>query len=138
MEEQRRANQERIDKMGEQRRTDLQTAEERSRRDMQKMLLELRTGRTSTSTRPSTEHFPSLKINFKEFSGEPEDWNTWSRVHQAQLSALECAETLSAKGNDDIEIGSGDFDSSIVDPERLRTAQSGVCIADYHVQGRSV
>ena len=91
MEEQRRADDERIEEMEEQRRTDLQTAEERSRHDMQKMLQELRIGRTLTSTRPSTEHFPSLKIDFKEFSGEPEDWNTLFRVHQGQLSALGCA-----------------------------------------------
>ena len=74
------------------------------------------------TTQLPTEHFPSLKVDFKEFSGEPEDWNTWSRVHQAQLSALGCAEVLSVKGDHDIKIGGDDFHRSSVDPERLRTA----------------
>ena len=68
------------------------------------------------------EHFPSLKIEFKEVSGEPEDWNTWFRVHQAQLSALGCAEALSAKDDHDIKIRSGNFDSSSANPKQLRTA----------------
>ena len=41
-------------------------------------------------------------------------------MHQAQLSALECAEAPSAKDDHDMKIGSGDFDRSSVDPERLR------------------
>ena len=80
-------------------------------------------GRTSATTRPPTKHFPCLKIDLKDFSGEPEDWNTWSRMHQAQLSALGCAEALSAKDDHDIKIGGGDFDRSSVDPERLRRAR---------------
>ena len=115
--------------MEEQRRADLQATQEqrlatkeRSPRDMQRMLQELQIGRASATTRPPTEAFPSLKIDFKEFSNEPEDWNTWSRVHQAQLSALGCAEALSAKDDHDIKIWSDDFDSSSVDSERLRTA----------------
>ena len=78
--------------------------------------------RTSASTCLPTENFPSLKIDSKEFSGEPENWKIWSRVHQAQISALGCAEALSEKYDHDIKIGSGDFGRSSVDPERLRTA----------------
>ena len=37
-----------------------------------------------------------VKIEYKEFSSEPEDWNTWSKAHQAQLSALGCADVLTA------------------------------------------
>ena len=73
--------------MGKQHRADLQAiqeqrlaAEKRSRRDMQAMFQERQTGRTSATPRPPTEHSPSLKIDSKKLSGEPEDWNTWSRV----------------------------------------------------------
>ena len=79
-------------------------------------------GSRSTSTRPSTDRFPSLKIDFKEFSGESEDWNTWSRVHYAQLSALGCAAALTAQGDDDLKIGRSDFTDDEADPEQLRTA----------------
>ena len=85
MEEQRIAAEKRAQKLEEQR----IAAEGRSRRDLQRMLQELRTGRTSAATTTSADRFPSLKIDFKEFSGETEDWNSWSRVHQAQPSALE-------------------------------------------------
>lgn len=81
-------------------------------------------GRTSASAsaRSPIQYLPTSKIEFKEFSGEPENWNTWSRVHQAQLSALGCDSALSAKGDDGKKIGSNDYDSSSDDPERLRTA----------------
>ena len=36
---------------------------------------------------------PALKINFEKFSEEPEDWNAWSKVYMAQISALGCAKT---------------------------------------------
>ena len=72
---------------------------------MQRMFQELQGRPRSATTRSSTDRFPSLKINFQEFSGEPEDWNTWSKVHQAQLAALGCAEALTAKDDDDVKIG---------------------------------
>ena len=69
-----------LQQMGEQRRADLQVAqkqrlaaEERRRRDMQRMLQELQMGRTSAITCPLMEHFPSLKNDFNKLSGEPED-----------------------------------------------------------------
>ena len=46
------------------------------------------------TTRPPAEISSSIKIIFKEFSGEPEDWTTWSRVHRVKLSALGCADAL--------------------------------------------
>ena len=97
-------------------------AEERNRRDVLRMFQEMQRGSRSTSTRPSTDRFPSLKIDFKEFSGESEDWNTWSRVHYAQLSALGCAAALTAQGDDDLKIGRSDFTDDEADPEQLRTA----------------
>ena len=90
-----------LQQMEDQHRADLQAAqeqclvaEERSRNDVQRNLQELQIGQTLAITRPPTEHFPSLKIDCKNFSGESEDWNTWSWVHQAQRSALGCAEAL--------------------------------------------
>ena len=82
-EEQRRADQlaaeERALKAEEQRKA----ADERNRIDMLRMFHDMQGGFRSTSSRPSTDRFPSLKIDFKEFSGESEDWNAWSRVHYA-------------------------------------------------------
>lgn len=37
-----------------------------------------------------------MKIEFKEFSDEPEDWNTWSKGNHAKLSALGYADALMA------------------------------------------
>lgn len=94
-------------------------AEERSRHDMMRMFQEIRTGSTCAATSNPTDRFPSLKIHFKEFSCEPEDWNNLSRVHQAQLFAPGCANALKANGKDDIKIVSGDFDAGDVHPEQL-------------------
>ena len=101
-------------------------AEERNRRDMLRMFQEMQGGSRSTSTSSSTDRFPSLKIDFKEFSGESEDWNTWSRVHYAQLSALGCAAALTAQGEDDLKIGRSDFIDYEADPEQLRTAHQAL------------
>ena len=57
-------------------------------------ILDRRAGQTPTATRSTINKSPPIKIDFKEFSGEPEDWTTWSKVHRAQLSALECADAL--------------------------------------------
>lgn len=61
----------------------------------------------------SREPFSLLKINFDE----PEDWNTWSKMHQTQNCALGCTDRLTANDDGDIKIGSSD-----VDPEQLRVA----------------
>lgn len=58
------------------------------------------------------DRFPTLTIDFKVFSGKPEDWNTWSRVHHAKLSALGSDGALAAEGDADINIGSSAFDNS--------------------------
>lgn len=41
---------------------------------------------------------------------------------QAQLSALESADALTTKDDDNIKIGSSTFDDSDINPEKLRTA----------------
>ena len=55
---------------------------------------------TPVATRSTIEKFPPIKIDFKEFSGEPEDWPTWSKVHRAQPSALGCADALTETASD--------------------------------------
>ena len=51
-----------------------------------------------------------IKIDFKEFSGEPEDWTTWSKVHRAQLSALGCADAPTDTAGDKTKVNCDDFD----------------------------
>ena len=62
-------------------------------------------------------------IDLKEFSLEPDDWTTWSKVHWAQLSALGCADALTETASDETEVNRDDFDRGSVDPDRLRKAQ---------------
>ena len=62
-------------------------ADERQRQFMA-TILDRRTDQTPTATRSTIEKSPPIKIDFEEFSGEPEDWTMWSKVHRAQLSAL--------------------------------------------------
>ena len=35
-----------------------------------------------------------MKVDFDKISGEPEDWNAWSNVYMAQISALGCEDVL--------------------------------------------
>ena len=66
-------------------------------------------------TRSTIAKSPPIKVDFEEFSGEPEDWTTWSKVHRAQLSALGCADALKETV--------GDETSGSIDPDQLRKAQ---------------
>ena len=86
-------------------------------------ILERRADQTPTATRSTIEKSPPIKIDFKEFSGEPEDWTTWSRVHRAQLSALGCADALTETAGDETKVNCDDFDRGSVDPDQLRKAQ---------------
>ena len=86
MREQQRVTQ---DMMQEQQRV----ANERQRHFMA-AILERRADQTPTATRSTIEKSPLIIIYLNEFSGEPEDWTTWSKVHRAQLSALGCAGRL--------------------------------------------
>ena len=57
---------------------------------------------------------PTFKVDFNNFPCEPEDWNTWSRAHHAQLSITRCADAFPDEG---IKIGASDFEDSDSEPE---------------------
>ena len=67
-------------------------------------ILERRPDQTPNATRSTIEKSPPIKIDFKEFPGEPEDWRTWSKVHRAQLSALGCADALTETAGDETKV----------------------------------
>ena len=69
-------------------------------------------------TRPSI-----MRIDFEKFSGEPEDWNAWSKVYMAQISALGCEDVLTTPAAQDVKVGADNFDGSQVNPETLRKAK---------------
>ena len=73
--------------------------------------------------RSTIEKSPPIKIDFKEFSGESEDWKTWYKVHRAQLSALECADALTEAAGDETKVNRDDFDRGSADPDQLHTSQ---------------
>ena len=91
-------------------------ADERQRQFMA-AILERRDGQTPTATRSTIEKSPPIKIDFMEFSGEPEDWTTWSKVHRAHLSALGCADALTKTAGDEKKVNRDDFDRGSVDPD---------------------
>ena len=82
-------------------------------------ILDRRADQTPTATRSMIEMSPQIKIDFKEFSGEPEDWITWSKVHRARLSALGCADALTETAGDETKVNRDDFDRGSVDPDQL-------------------
>ena len=100
-----------------------QRAAGKRQRQFMAAVLEKRAGQTPTATRSTIEKSPPIKIDFKKFSGEPEDWTTWSRVHRAQLSALGCADALTQTAGDEMKVDRDDFDRGSVDPNQLRKAQ---------------
>ena len=98
-------------------------ADQRQRQLFMAAILERRDDQTPAATRSTIEKSPPIKIDFKGFSGEPEDWTTWSKVHRAQLSALGCADALTETAGDETKVNHDDFDRGGVDPDRLRNAQ---------------
>ena len=86
-------------------------------------ILERRDDQTPAATRPTTEKCPTIKIDFKEFSGELEDWTTWSKIHRAQLSALGCADALTETAGDETKVNRDDFDRGSVDLDQLHKLQ---------------
>ena len=57
---------------------------------------------TAAASVPPEARPSAMRIDFKKFSGEPEDWNAWSKVYMAQISALGCEDVLTtpaAQGN---------------------------------------
>ena len=91
-------------------------ANERQRQFMA-ATVDRRAGQTPTATRSTIEKSPPTKIDFKEVSGEPEDWTTWSKVHRAQLSVLGCADALTEIAGDETKVNRDDFDRGSVDPD---------------------
>ena len=75
--------------------------------------------RQASTTRSTIEKSPPIKINFKEFSGELEDWTKWSKVHRAQLSARGCAAALTETADDETKANHDDFDRDSADPDQL-------------------
>ena len=100
-----------------------QRADDKRQRQFMAAILETRAGQTPSAARSTIETSPPIKIDFKEFSGEPEDWTMWSKVHQAQLSALGCADALTETAGDETKVNRDDFDRGSVDSDRLHKAQ---------------
>ena len=73
---------------------------------------------TPPEARPSV-----MRIDSEKFSGEPEDWNAWSKVYMAQISALGCKDVLTTPAAQDVKVGADNFDGSQVNPETLRKAK---------------
>ena len=84
--------------------------------------MERRAGQTSATTKSTTEKFLPIKIDFKEFSEEPEDWTTWSKIHRAQLSSLGCADALTETAGDETKVNRDGFDRGRADPDQLHKA----------------
>ena len=100
-----------------------QRATDERQRQFMATILERRADQTPTATRSTIEKCPPIKIDFKEFSGEPEDWTTWSKVRRAQLSALGCADALTETAGDETKVNRDDFDRGSVDLDQLHKAQ---------------
>ena len=100
-----------------------QRAADKRQRHFMATILERRAGQIPTAARSTIEKSPPIIIDFNEFTGEPEDWTTWSKVHRAQLSALGCADALTETAGDETKVNRDDFDRGSVDPDRLHKAQ---------------
>ena len=72
--------------------------------------------------RPTPEA-SSLRVEFKDFSGEQEDWEEWSEVHLAKASSMGFEEALLEPEERDVDIRQEGFDATAVDAERLRRAR---------------
>ena len=112
-------------------------ADERQRKFMAD-ILGRRADQTPAATRSTIEKSPSIKINIKEFSGEPEDWTTWPKVHRAQLSALECANALTETTGDETKVNHDDFDRGSVDPDQLPQSATSLGFIGHFMQGSRV
>ena len=97
-------------------------ANERQRQFMA-AILDTRADQTPAATRSTIEKSPPIKVDFKEFSGEPEGWTTWSKVHRAQLSAPGCANALTETAGDETKVNRDDCDRGSADPDQLHKAQ---------------
>ena len=84
-------------------------------------ILNRKADQTSAVTISTMEKSPP--IDFKEFSGGPEDWTTWFKVHRAQLSALGYPDALTETAGDEPKVNRDDFDRGSGDPDQLYQAQ---------------
>ena len=75
---------------------------------------------TAAAAVPPEARPPAMKIDFEKFSGEPEDWNAWSKVYMAQISALGCKYVLTTPAAQDVKVGAENFDGNQVHPKTLR------------------
>ena len=75
---------------------------------------------TAAAAAPPQTGPPNMKIHFEKFSGESEDWNAWSKVYMAQISALGCEDMLTTPAAQDVKVGAKNFDGSQVHPGTLR------------------
>ena len=66
---------------------------------------------------------PAMKIDFETFSGEPEDWNAWSKVYVVQISTLGYENVLTTPATQDVKVGAENFDGSQAHPKMLRKAK---------------
>ena len=102
-------------------------ADERQREEFMAAILEgiadQTPDQTPTATRSMIEKPSPIQFDFKEFSGEPEDWTKWSKVHRAQLSALGCADALAETAGGETKVNRDDFDRGRADPDRSRKEQ---------------
>ena len=103
-----------------------QRAADERQRQFVAAILDRRAHQTTAVTRSTMEKSPPIKIDFKEFSAEPEDWTTWFKVHRAQLSALGCADALTETAGDETKVNRDDFDRGSVDPDQLHQAQQAL------------
>ena len=78
---------------------------------------------TAAASAPPEARPSAMRIDFKKFSGEPEDWNAWSKVYIAQISALRCENVLTTPAAQDVKVGADNFDGSQANPETLREAK---------------
>ena len=86
-------------------------------------ILDRRADRTPAATRSTIEKSLPIKTDFKEFSGEPEGWTTWSKLPRVQLSALGCTDALTETAGDETKVNRDDFDRGSVDQDQLYKAQ---------------
>ena len=77
----------------------------------------------TTVAAPSEARLPEMKIDFEKFSGEPEDWNAWSKVYMAQISALGYKDVLTTPAAQIVKVGAENFDGSHVHRETLWKAK---------------
>ena len=78
---------------------------------------------TAAATAPPKARPSAMRIDFEKFSGEPKDWNAWSKVYMAQISGLGCEDVLTTPAAQDVNVGADNFDGSQVNPEMLWKAK---------------